>query len=120
MLDCEGIVAQPKLSHILGLILDLFVLSGPLKPEVEDKVAEHQFWSSLVHFSPPLFSPQEPNAVRRAVPMNHPKRLFFDQNFDHFLTSILDRFWVVLGRPLGVIFGTFGGQVGPSSVQNAS
>ena len=67
MLDCEGIVAQPKLSHILGLILDFFVLSGPLKPEVEEEVAEHELCLSLVHFSPPLFSPQEPNAVRRAT-----------------------------------------------------
>ncbi len=47
-------------------------------------------------------------------------RLVVDQNFDHFLTSIFGRFGVVLGRHLGVIFGTFGGQDGPSSVQNAS
>ena len=29
----------------------------------------------------------------------------FDQNFDQFSLSILDRFGVVLGRQLGVIFG---------------
>ena len=34
--------------------------------------------------------------------------------------AIFDRCLVVLGRHLGVIFGTFGGQVGPRSVQNAS
>ena len=43
-----------------------------------------------------------------------------DQNFDLFLTSIFGRFGAVLGRQVGVIFRTFGGQDGPSSVQNAS
>ena len=52
--------------------------------------------------------------------MDRSGRLVFDQNFDRFLTSIFDRFWVVLGCQVGVIFGTFGSQVGPSSVQNAS
>ena len=42
------------------------------------------------------------------------------QKFDYFSVLILDRFWVVLGRQLGVIFGLFGAQVRPSSVQNAS
>ena len=51
--------------------------------------------------------------------MNHPKRLEIDQVFYHFWDSIFDRFWVVLGRQVGVIFGTFGGQVGPSWVLNA-
>ena len=41
-------------------------------------------------------------------------------NFDKFSVSILDRFGVVLERQLGVIFGLFGAQVRPSSVQNAS
>ena len=36
------------------------------------------------------------------------------------MTSIFARFGVVLGRHLGVIFGTFGGQVGLSSAQNES
>ena len=47
-------------------------------------------------------------------------RLEIDQNFDHFLDSIFGRFGVVLGRQVGVIFGTFGAQDAPSSVQNAS
>ena len=71
-------------------------------------------------FSPPLFSPQEPNAVRRAAKMNLKIRLVVDQNDDQFLISIFDRFGIVLGCHLGVIFGILGGQVGPSSVQNAS
>ena len=53
-------------------------------------------------------------------PKAHNRPLEIDQNFDHLLTSFLDRFCVVLECHLGVIFGTFGGQVGPSSVQNAS
>ena len=52
--------------------------------------------------------------------MNHAQRLFFDQNFDHFLDSIFGRFGVVLGRQVGVILGPFGGQDRPRSVQNAS
>ena len=52
--------------------------------------------------------------------MAHKIRLVVDQNFDRFLTSIFGRFWVVLGRQVGIIFGPFGGQVGPSSVQKAS
>ena len=52
--------------------------------------------------------------------MDRKIRLVVDQNFDHFLTSIFGRFGGVLGRQLGVIFGTFGSQVGPSSVKNAS
>ena len=63
-------VTEPKVSKICGLILYFFVLIGPLKPEVEEEVAEHQFCCSLVHFSPPLFSPQEANAVRRATSLN--------------------------------------------------
>ena len=50
----------------------------------------------------------------------HGARLEIDQNLHHFLASIFDRFWVVLERQVGVIFGTFGVQVGLSSVQNAS
>ena len=52
--------------------------------------------------------------------MNLKIRLVVDQNFDRFLTSIFGRFGVVLGRQFGVIFGLFGGQDRPSSVQNAS
>ena len=43
-----------------------------------------------------------------------------DQKIDEFSVSILERFGVVWGRQLGVIFGLFGAQVRPSSVQNAS
>ena len=69
MSDCEVTKAQSKLSNICGRIRYFFVLIGPLKPEVEEEVAERQFGCSLVHFSPPLYSPQEPNAVRRATPL---------------------------------------------------
>ena len=51
--------------------------------------------------------------------MDRKIRLVVDQHFDHFLTSIFCRFGVVLERHLGVIFGTFGGQVAPSWVLNA-
>ena len=76
--------------------------------------------SSLAYSHPPCFPPKSPTQSAGASQMDHPKRLFFDQNFDHFLTSIFDRFGVVLGRHLGVIFGTFGGQVALSSVQNVT
>ena len=48
------------------------------------------------------------------------KRSKIDQNFDQFSVSILDRFGVVLGPQLGVIFVLFGAQVRPSSVQDPS
>ena len=50
----------------------------------------------------------------------HKFRFENEPNFDHFLDSIFGRFGVVLGRQVGVIFGTFGAQDAPSSVQNAS
>ena len=69
----------------------------------------------------PPYSPSRSPALSAGLPPEiHPRRLFCDQNFDQFLTSIFYRFWAVLGCHLGVIFGTFGGQVAPSSVQNAS
>ena len=71
-------------------------------------------------FSPPCNPPRRPAHSAGPAQMDHQNRLEIDQNFDHFLTSIFDRFWVVLGRQVGVIFGPFGGQDGPSSVQNAS
>ena len=52
--------------------------------------------------------------------MTHKIRLVVDQNFDRFLTSIFGRFGVVLGSQVGVIFGSFGLQDRPRSVQNAS
>ena len=50
----------------------------------------------------------------------HAGRLEIDQNFDHFLDSIFDRFWVVLGRQVGVILEPFGAQDAARSVQNVS
>ena len=69
----------------------------------------------------PPYSPSRSPAHSAGLPQEfHPRRLFCDQNLDLFLASIFYRFWAVLGCHLGVIFGTFGGQVAPSSVQNAS
>ena len=64
----------------------------------------------LAFFTPLVFPPRAP----RSPPGHAPK----PEN--PLLKSILKRFWVVLGRPLGVILGTFGGQDAPSSVKNAS
>ena len=59
---------SPSCRILFVLFSIVFVLIGPLKPEVEEEVAEHALCLSLGHFSPPLFSPQEANAVRRATP----------------------------------------------------
>ena len=59
---------SPSCRILFVLFSMVFVLLGPMKPKVEEEVAEHEFCISLVHFSPPLFSPQEANAVRRATP----------------------------------------------------
>ena len=71
-------------------------------------------------FLPPYNPPRRPAHSAGRSPKAHGGRLEIDQNFDHFLTSIFDRFWVVLGRQVGVIFGTLGCQDRPRSVQNAS
>ena len=71
-------------------------------------------------FCSPLYPPIPPAHSAKTTKKTRDRRLESDQIFDHFLGSILGRFWAVLGRHLGVIFGTFGGQVGPSSLQNAS
>ena len=80
--------------------------------------------SSLAEFfDPPIIPPGPPR-----IPPGRPHEarngaqwlFFFDENFDHFLVSVLARFWPVLGSLLGVIFGTLGAQVESSSVQNAS
>ena len=42
-------VINAKLSNIFGLICIVLFILGPLKPEVEEEVAEHQFFFSLVH-----------------------------------------------------------------------
>ena len=72
MLDCEVDKRQSPSCRILFVLFSIvFVLIGPLKPEVEEEVAEHELCISLVHFSPPLYSPQEPHAVRRAALKTH-------------------------------------------------
>ena len=69
---------------------------------------------------PPYIPPKSPTQSAGPPPKAHKTRFFSHQNFDHFLASFLDRFLVVLGCHLGVIFGTFGCLDRPSSVQNAS
>ena len=86
---------------------------------MEEEVA-NQFSEVLGIFHPPCFPPKSPTQSAGPPPRARKRPLEIDQNFDHFLTSIFGRFGVVLGRHLGVIFGTFGGQVRPSSAQNAS
>ena len=71
-------------------------------------------------FYPPYNPPRRPAHPAGRAQKAHPGRLEIDQNFDHFSDSIFDRFWVVLGRQVGVVFGTFGAQVRSSCVQNAS
>ena len=71
-------------------------------------------------FSPPYNPPRRPAHSAGPSKMVRLKRLFVDQNFDHFLDSIFGRFGVVLGRHVGIILGPFGGQDRPRSVQNAS
>ena len=73
-----------------------------------------------VVFKPPYNPPRRPAHSAGSAQEALKIRLVVDQNVDHFLTSILRRFWVVLGPQVGVIFGTFGAQDAPSSVQNAS
>ena len=76
---------------------------------MEEEVAEHQIPLIFGIFHPPCFPPKSPTQSAGPSQMDRLNRLFFDQNFDHFLTSIFGRFRVVLGRHLGVIFGSFGG-----------
>ena len=87
---------------------------------MEEEVAKHQFSLVLCIFHPPCFPPKSPTQSAGPRPKTHKPPLEIDQNFDHFLTSFWDRFWVVLRRQVGVIFGTLGGQDGPRSIQNAS
>ena len=66
---------------------------------------------------PPYNPPRRPAHSAGRLQKAPGGRLEIDQNFDHFLDSIFGRFGVVLGRHLGVIFGTFGGQDGlPSAI----
>ena len=71
-------------------------------------------------FLTPLYPPGTAAHSAGRAQVLHKFGLEIDQNFDHFLASIFDRFWLVLGRHLGVILGTCDGQVRPRSVQNAS
>ena len=71
-------------------------------------------------FNPPCNPPRGPAHSAGRTPKARPGRLEMDQNVEHFLDSIFGRFGVVLGRQVGVIFGTFGGQDRPRWVQNAS
>ena len=69
--------------------------------------------SSSAEFSnPPIIPPGGLRIPPVWTQEAHKIRLECDQNFDHFSEPIFDRFWVVLGRHLGVIFGTLGAQVG--------
>ena len=65
----------------MGLIFIGLFFIGPLKPDVEEKVAEFHLFCSLVHLSPPLYSPQELHAVRQATPKVAPPPLFFRSEF---------------------------------------
>ena len=71
-------------------------------------------------YSPPYNPPRRPAHSAGPLQKYRGAYLEVDQNFDHFLTSILGRFGVVLESHLGVIFDTFGGQVGLGSLKNAS
>ena len=120
MSDSKEQALESKLSNIFGLICVVLFFIGPLKPEVEEKVSEHHLFSVLCIYHPPCFPPKSPTQSAGPLQKCNPTPLEIDQNFDYFLTSFLDRFWVVLGCHLGVIFGTFGGQDAPSSVKSAS
>ena len=111
MLDCGVRRCRSIIVEEFLQIFDFLVILGLSKSKIWRRNGNHQNPVIIGVFSPPLFSPQEPHAVRRAAKMNLKIRLVVDQNFDHFLDSIFGRFWLVLGRHLGVIFGTFGGQV---------
>ena len=89
-------------------------------PEIEEELAEHQFPVIFGVSSPPFYPPKSPTQSAGPRQKRITAVLVFDLNFDNFLTSMFGRFWIVLGRHLGVMLGTFGVQVGPSSVQNAS
>ena len=109
----------------LGVTCWLFSVSGlyyshKLRSPSEVEVANRHIFGHVWHFSPPLYSPKS-STQSAGPPPKARKPTFLDgQNFDHFWTPILDRFWVVLKCNLAFIFGTFAGQVGPSAAQNAS
>ena len=85
-------------------------------PEIEEEVVEHCFCVIFGVLSPPFIPPRAPRsppgrAWERAI------WIFSDQNFDHFLNSVLNRFWVVWGCHLEVMVCHVGSQVGhPSAI----
>ena len=104
MSDQPSAVAEvAKLAKILSIVLCILL---------------HIFSGGV--FNPPYNPPRSPAHSAGRTKEAHKSRLESDQNFDHFLDSIFDRFGVVLGRQVGLIFGTFGGQDRASSLQNAS
>ena len=84
--------------------------------EIEEELAEYLIYIILGVFSPPFYPPKSPmqSAGPRLGVLNFDFEI--EPNFNNFLTPIFDRFWVVLGCQVGVIFGTFGVQVGLPSV----
>ena len=99
--DPKSAVAEvAKLAKILSIVLCILL---------------HIFSGGV--FYPPYNPPRSPAHSAGRTQEARDRRLEIDQNFDHFLDSIFDRFWVVLGCQLGVIFGTFGSEVGlPSAI----
>ena len=89
-------------------------------PKTPANLQNADLYTCGVVFRPPYNPPRRPAHSAGPVKVTRKIRLVVDQNFDCFLTSIFGRFWVVLGRQVGVIFSTFGAQVRPSCVQNAS
>ena len=121
MLDCKVLRLEAIIAEDFWSYFRCLVLIGPKsRPKMEEEVAKHQIEGVFGIFHPPCFPPKSPTHSAGPPPKARNGPLEIDQNFDHFLTSILGRFGTVLGPHLGVMFGLFGGQVGPSSVQNAS
>ena len=123
----ELIVSSHFRRRIVSYLLPMFhvlVILGPLnpklRPEIEEEVAKHQNPLIIGVFSPPYFPPKSSTQSAGPPPEARKPPFCIDQHFDPFLISIFDRFWVVLGGHFGVMLGTFGGQVGPSSLQNTS
>ena len=75
--DCrEGRCRSHNCRRIMSEILPIFdfrvtigLSKRKLKPEIEEEVAKYKFHIIIGVFSPPLYSPQEPHAVRRATPL---------------------------------------------------
>ena len=93
------------------------------RPVIHSKNVTERFPRNLWYFRTESTGDGPRLCRRPRIPLS-PRRLKnrskIDVKFDQFSVSILDRFEVVLGPQLGVIFGLFGAQVRLSSVQNAS